>query len=186
MHCAFFFVQIHLRGWLLTVLITEETSLRLKVVSSSSPLGRSASSSAVVTCREAKSQEMGEMLRSPMLPPILSALELRPSEGTPNWRSVPSLTSRSNSPSKICRAWKKKWIRLIFTKKIWNFSRHFFFSVCFYLLTESSIFTRKMLIFREIAILKNRKIDTKIQIVNSLAESKQNLRFDGKKKKKKC
>ena len=36
---------------------------------------------------------------------ILPALELRPSEGTPSWRSVPSLIRRSNSPSRIWRAW---------------------------------------------------------------------------------
>ena len=98
--CLIFFRFFHLR-WL--TVLTEETSLRLKVVSSSS-LIRS-TSAGFRSCREAKSQEMGEMLRSPMLPPMLSEpTELRPSEGTPNCRSVPSLTSRSNSPSKICRA----------------------------------------------------------------------------------
>ena len=38
---------------------------------------------------------------------ILPALEFRPSEGTPSWRSVPSFIRRSNSPSRIWRAWNR-------------------------------------------------------------------------------
>ena len=46
---------------------------------------------------ETRPQEIEEILS----PPILPALELRPSDGTPNCRSVPSVTKRSNSTSSI-------------------------------------------------------------------------------------
>ena len=46
---------------------------------------------------ETRPQEIEEILS----PPILPALELRPSDGTPNCRSVPSVTKRSNSTSRI-------------------------------------------------------------------------------------
>ena len=45
---------------------------------------------------------------------ILPALEFRPSEGTPSWRSVPSFIRRSNSPSRIWRAWNRKKIDVLF------------------------------------------------------------------------
>jgi hypothetical protein len=51
------------------------------------------------------SQETSEILRSPRLP--IELAELRPSEGIPNCLWVPSFMSRSNSTSRIWRAWKK-------------------------------------------------------------------------------